>query len=453
MRAETAAVRQCHPPRRVVYRDEYKRSINFIFFFGILAMTIAMAADTVLTWISGHETVSYVNIVCISVTVLVFVNALFRPAIRPVTIAVIAYFFLCDVIATNVYYFVTERMLFMTNLLKDLFFLAGMMAAAGFSGGRKHPLIIGLISCFLIALAALYYDDRFFRESFVSILMALAAFATGLFLFVGSLEKVSYEKNNNKLLLERQHAALQDMLYKYSRDLEVAGRIQSAVFSQNGDSLSRDILYMYSKPMIEVGGDIFDFMNRDGNSLRLFIADANGHGVQAALVTMLIKSEYDRLKMLDEGPEQVLQKLNRAFAKKNFRAETIFTCVLVDVDFRKGQIHCASAGHPPQYLLRGDEVIELKARGPLAGVLENAEYEKCTCEFRAEDFLLLFTDGIFEVCTHSGERMGETRIRDVIASASRVDARTIVESIIRGIEQFRGGTQTADDIMIVALKN
>ena len=60
-----------------------------------------------------------------------------------------------------------------------------------------------------------------------------------------------------------------------------------------------------------VGGDIYDIFQPSSEHYRVFIAGATGHGVQASLRTIVIKSEYDRLKHAHGSPETLLAELNQ----------------------------------------------------------------------------------------------------------------------------------------------
>src|ERR1017187_6036517 len=52
-----------------------------------------------------------------------------------------------------------------------------------------------------------------------------------------------------------------------------------------------DIAIQY-RPLEQVSGDIFDIVEVSENWMRIFIADAIGHGVQASMRTILLKSAY-----------------------------------------------------------------------------------------------------------------------------------------------------------------
>ena len=108
--------------------------------------------------------------------------------------------------------------------------------------------------------------------------------------------KTHLELRRSREEINRAYAELQRKDVIISDDLRKAREIQQSVIAFNAKDLEGIDIGVHFRPMIEVGGDIFDIYRRGEGQYRLFLADATGHGVQAALVTMLIKGEYDKIK-------------------------------------------------------------------------------------------------------------------------------------------------------------
>ena len=115
----------------------------------------------------------------------------------------------------------------------------------------------------------------------------------------------------NDRLSETLHA-LEQRERLITNDLEQAQRFQQLILPRApvSDRLRFSVFY---RPAELVGGDVYDIYERQPGCFRVFLADATGHGVQAALRTMLLKAEYDRLKD-GSTPEQTLVALNASIA-------------------------------------------------------------------------------------------------------------------------------------------
>ena len=85
------------------------------------------------------------------------------------------------------------------------------------------------------------------------------------------------------------------------------------------------MFYTKYLPMVEVGGDFFYITEMNQRVTRVFLADATGHGVQSALITMLIKSEYENLADQIPNPSDLLFSLNNIFVNKYHNLTTFFS--------------------------------------------------------------------------------------------------------------------------------
>ena len=96
-------------------------------------------------------------------------------------------------------------------------------------------------------------------------------------------------------------------------DLSTARKIQSSILSQADKTIGELEITVRYLPLTEVGGDFFDITELRPGLVRVFLADATGHGVQAALITMAIKTLYESLKRGLYSVHELLYYLNNEF--------------------------------------------------------------------------------------------------------------------------------------------
>ena len=106
-------------------------------------------------------------------------------------------------------------------------------------------------------------------------------------------------------------------------DLTLAKRIQKRIMPENFDSIEGLDLVVHYYPMADIGGDIYDIFQLSPGYIRIFLADAIGHGIQAALITMIIKSEYEKVKTI-ENTRELLEWLNKSFTDLYIKPERFF---------------------------------------------------------------------------------------------------------------------------------
>lgn len=264
------------------------------------------------------------------------------------------------------------------------------------------------------------------------------------------LDRLRYEEK------AEAEARLSQTLAVLSEDLELARRVQRSLLPDPMKKAGEVEIAVHFEPMIQVGGDIYDIHEYAPGRLRLFLADATGHGVQAALNTMLIKNEYERLRDSDAPLNRILSELNLAYIRRFASLNAFFTCTLIDLDTRDYELRIACGGHPEQYLYSAGKITELQARGAVIGAFEGAVYSEATAKLRSGDRLLMFSDGLEEIRanreTAGGEFYGVERLRASIQQHGdrAPSAADLVEAIVADAHRFRGDAPVTDDLTLIA---
>ncbi len=259
------------------------------------------------------------------------------------------------------------------------------------------------------------------------------------------------------VIMMRNYYEIISHLIASEKELDVAQIVQSAILTgiidyQNLDNLLIDIQYI---PMNKkVSGDYYNIAKMNNGEISLFIADASGHGIQAALSTMQIdilnKESFD-LKY----PHERLEYINMML--ENIGSRNFFTGFLLN--FFPEKIFYSSAGHPTQYLIKkdGKEIIELKTGGKPIGIFENIKYETSTKHIEDGDVIILFTDGIYEVFNPQGEELGDIRFLNLLKEFANqgITDKTpneIGNTILKEIYNFTGAKEQNDDITLIIIK-
>jgi PAS domain S-box-containing protein len=235
-------------------------------------------------------------------------------------------------------------------------------------------------------------------------------------------------------------------------DLALARKIQSSIIS---DNYKKDIdeleIYVHYQPMGEVGGDFYDITKlMPSGKIRVFVTDATGHGVQGALTTMLIKSEYEKVKIFDLPPNKVLDIVNNNFVSFYPNLNIYFTCFIADIDLEKMMVSYSSAGHPEQFLLRNDKIYDLSCRGRYLGIFEKSEYQLREMPLDIKDRLFFFTDGLYEEFSEDDEFFGSEKLKEVILSNNGTSLEKHGHGIVTDIFGFKGWSSINDDITFIA---
>jgi serine phosphatase RsbU (regulator of sigma subunit) len=245
---------------------------------------------------------------------------------------------------------------------------------------------------------------------------------------------------------------LDESLFNIKKDLSVAKKIQQTFFSEIKTSDTRIKFDSFYQSMSEVGGDYYDMTQVTPDHYRVFIADATGHGIQAALITMAIKAEYESLKVMYDYPNDLIFHLNQIFINKYSNVQTIFSCAVCDIDLKKGKLIYASAGHPEQIHLRAGEKKLLSRTGRIIGIVDHTEYRSNEMYIEEGDRIYLFTDGIFEQFDNQREIFGENRVYEHFEDSDKLSLGESITSLIQKLNHFTKYNTHQDDITIVGLE-
>jgi len=237
-------------------------------------------------------------------------------------------------------------------------------------------------------------------------------------------------------------------------DLTLAKRIQKRIMPENFDSFEGLKLNVHYYPMADIGGDIYDVFQMTPGYIRFFLADAIGHGIQAALITMIIKSEYEKVKTIEDARE-LLEWLNKSFTDLYITLNAFFSCVIVDIDTKNNILRYASAGHPNQIIVLNNSIEMLKHTGKLIGIKRDTKYEFVEKEIHPHDKLFLYTDGLFEQFNEREEGLTEQDIANIVEHNKHLSAGIIDEALIKRLREYIGikdNLQLRDDITLISIE-
>jgi sigma-B regulation protein RsbU (phosphoserine phosphatase) len=260
-------------------------------------------------------------------------------------------------------------------------------------------------------------------------------------------------------LAERRRALEQDL--RMARELQQAFLPQSFPHfapQQPPDAAGIRFYHRYT-PTLAVGGDFFDVLPINEHSVGVFVSDVAGHGMQAALVTAVLRTLIEELK--DEAGEadrflgHVNAGLNRILRQMTTPIFATAFYLKVDLDTKRATF--SNAGHPPQLHLRRKhgEVARLydpSKTGPVLGLAEDAVFPSRMVNVDDEDVFLLFTDGIVEVPNDAGEPFGIARVEAAAKQALTAPPAKLIDHVVGAASQHAGANIFPDDVCIVALE-
>ena len=198
--------------------------------------------------------------------------------------------------------------------------------------------------------------------------------------------------------LQRKVRELEETSEVLRRDLERAEVIQRALLPRSPPPMEGYCIQAVYRPGQHVGGDLYDVIRLGEQHLAFYLADATGHGVTSAMLSVLFKQ---RLVLVDPAtglalaPAEVLAAVNRSICETHAAPGLFLTAVFGLLDTSDASLTLASAGHPPVLHAReGRDTRLIRRTGPALGLAPDAHFGQERLQLLAGDRILLYTDGL-----------------------------------------------------------
>jgi phosphoserine phosphatase RsbU/P len=252
--------------------------------------------------------------------------------------------------------------------------------------------------------------------------------------------------------LEELCRVLRTQAETIQHDLERAELIQRALLPAAAPEIPGFAVDSVYRPTRTIGGDAYDVVRLGEHHVALYVADAAGHGVAAAMLSVVLKH---RLAMCDphDGtplpPARVLAELNRALVDECAAPGLFVTAAYGLLDLRTRRLTLAAAGHPPCALHHAAGDVDLLERtGPALGLDRDASFTEWSIELCPGDQLLLYTDGLCDSSVAT-EPLTPAVIARRLASSAR-QGQSLLHDLLAAARANRGDTLD-DDVTLLML--
>jgi phosphoserine phosphatase RsbU/P len=245
-------------------------------------------------------------------------------------------------------------------------------------------------------------------------------------------------------------------LDQIDEEMRLAARLQRDFLPRKFPQVGPLEFSVMFRPAAWVSGDIYSVERLDETHVGIYVADAVGHGLPAALLTMFIKQALPTKRVLDTGyqivpPDQAMLELNRAICEQDLSSCQFCSALYCVIDSRTLEMTYARGGHPEGLLLRADgQMISLDAPGGLLGIFPEENYELRRIQLETDDRLILHSDGAEDVFRHEGGS-GRDRFIQAISRLRGLPVDRMSFQLAAVIDGMRGSLHPEDDITVVTM--
>ncbi len=239
---------------------------------------------------------------------------------------------------------------------------------------------------------------------------------------------------------------------RLERELALASEIQQRFQPTAPPHIDGYELQGISFPCYEIGGDYYDFIEREDGRLVIALGDVSGKGTAAALLMSSLHAAIHAQSASHDSLVATISAVNRYLAD-NIPANRFVTLFYAELDPESGALSFLNAGHNPPLIVHSAGTVEQLASGGLPlGIKPDAEYREGRTQMQRGDVLVIYSDGVTEAVSPTGEEFGPTRLYEVVSRNVEASAAGIRDRIESSLTKFAQGTSAADDITLVIVK-
>jgi phosphoserine phosphatase RsbU/P len=254
---------------------------------------------------------------------------------------------------------------------------------------------------------------------------------------------LKYYDQNNQMKVFNEHM---------KEEMALAEQLQKSFFQEH---LKNELVEIWGKyiPCENIGGDIF-CIKQVNDVIWFMIGDVSGHGISAAMVSMMLNISFKRGVELSSTPGELLSRLNEVsfegFGGSRHGILSAFVGCIKD-----NLLFYSNAGHPYPILFNKREysINSLELNGYLLGFLENASFSTEVLKFEKDDSLILFTDGLFDRGSENSFK-NWSQVEDY-CKISQENLDSDVNKFLDNLIWFfssKGNTDFIDDVAVMVIK-
>lgn len=256
----------------------------------------------------------------------------------------------------------------------------------------------------------------------------------------------------DEVLLERDRLFQDHELLK--EEMALAQSVQQSMLPAAFPNSSQIMITAKYEPALEIGGDFYDVIPLANSKFAILLADITGHGIQAALSTVLLKSALLELKNKDLGPREIMSSINRQLY--NILPKHIYAAALVvTIDPHSNECRIVNGGVPHPFLVNSNEskVTRIPVNGLILGVADKELFnpgEETSVRLRPGETLVLYTDGLSEVVNEQEEHFSDHMLSSLSEAAGKGNS-DILEHVCDRAKRFSKPHHAWDDITLLAV--
>ena len=245
---------------------------------------------------------------------------------------------------------------------------------------------------------------------------------------------------------------------RLEKELGFAKRVQAALLpTQLPKRLKGVDVAAQFAPARELGGDFYDFLMPESQTLIVALGDVSGKGVPAALYSVfageLVRGRTFRRRFQPErsSPCNVLTSINAILHERQLEEYYCTLCYAV-FDMKRRTLTMANSGLPYPVRSTAESTGLIELPGVPLGSFIGVTYDEVSFPLHSGDVYVFCSDGVSEAMNERHQEFTSPRLVDVVKQYRHLTAAQIAQQIVSSVAEHRAGFPPNDDMTIVVVK-
>lgn len=250
--------------------------------------------------------------------------------------------------------------------------------------------------------------------------------------------------------VQTQNAKLEDLLTEKQREEHLAKHVFEHLSTR--EHLCHEHLQALMQPSSEFNGDLLLSRCSPGGNLFVMLLDATGHGLAAAISILPVVSIFRAMVSKGHPLSMLAYELNQRLIRE-MPGDRFVAGILAEVDPHRRELSVWNGGMPDALLCdrAGHVRHRFASRHMPLGVLDNEVFDTSTDTLALKESahqLFMFSDGLIEQDSASGEAFGMQRVERLIELGQGQDT---VSKLAQALRFHRGALPYSDDVSLCRL--
>ena len=238
---------------------------------------------------------------------------------------------------------------------------------------------------------------------------------------------------------------------RISREMKIAREIQRQLMPDEVPSIPPLQMAVLFKPVAQLGGDLYDWIEFDDGRLAIVLGDVAGKGAPAALYGALSSGVIRTRAGRKYPPGQMLELVNKTLFQRPVEGQYVAVTYSI-YDPKTSTVTLANSGLPYPLLVRGGQPTYLDIAGVPLGLFPDTKYQETGLQLQRGDILVFYSDGVVEMRNEAGEEFGLKRLAETVRVQHEKSPDEIVKAISAALAEFIGRVRPHDDRTMIVVK-